>query len=677
MRLFTVEKRSLENPSTSLIEFFGGGTTQAGVPVTPASSEQLSAVYGCVRVISETISALTFKVYERLDRGRREAPEHPVFRVVNLRSNREMSAMTLLEVGVGHLAAWGNMYQSPEYNQQGDLIALWPLLPDRTEPFRENGVKKVRTRIDGQEFILLPASDESAPLNGRYIQVPFRGFDGLKGMSQVQSARQSIGQGIAYETHSSNFFKQGAHFPYVVTHPGDLGETGRKKITDGLEKAHTTLAGHHRLAVLDEGMKLEQVGMPHDDAQFLESRKFSVVQIARFFRMQPHKIMDLDKATFSNIEQMSIEHVQDTLLPYARRIEQVYNWDLFTPEDRGRFFVEFNFDSLLRGDSKARSEFYRSLWMIGSLTSNEIRAFENLNPLEGDGADKAFVPLNMVPVDEASELDESGDAPPDTTPTNGESVSSSNSRAAEREKLEQRSIRGRFRLQVAYRALFKRAADHFVLREVRGLQRALQRALKSDDWRKQFRQELERFYEKFGPTIAREILPVLASYAELLAQEVEGEIGKDEAGNLVTENMVGDYSEVFVERYVSSSTGQINDLLETIEDDAEAQAAIETRLEQWSERRPDKVGFNEATRAGGALTRSLYIAGGVLIFRWVTVGKNCPYCNSLDGKVTNVETPFVPKNSDVEVEGEEPLLSRTNIGHPPLHEGCDCLIVMG
>jgi len=395
--------RSLENPATSLanpaawLAALGGGATASGVAVGEQGALKSSAVFACVRVLSETVASLPLIVYRKSGGEKNAAPGHPLNALLHDAPNEAMTSFTFRETLTAHVATWGNGYAVIERNGAGRTVALLPLLPDRTRPTRVQGRIVYRTRTERGEIELEPDD---------VLHIPGLGFDGLVGYSVIGMARQAVGLALATEEFGARFFANNARPGAVLEHPGKLGEGARKNLAESVIDPLRGLANAHKVAVLEEGMKLHEVGIPPEDAQFLQTRKFQTAEIARIFRVPPHLIGDLEKATFSNIEHQSIEFVVHTIRPWLVRWEQELMRKLFAGDPL--HFPEFKIDGLLRGDIKSRYEAYATGINAGFVTRNEARALENLNPI--DGLDAPLVPLNMTPAPDGGQTKGTSDA---------------------------------------------------------------------------------------------------------------------------------------------------------------------------------------------------------------------------------------------------------------------------
>lgn len=364
----------------------GGYQSASGVNVTPMSAMRSSAVFACVRVLSETVAMLPGITYRRVGRGRERATDHKLWPIFHDQANGEMTAFEWRELAMHHLLMNGNHYSEIEMNRRGEVLALWPLNPNKMD---------VRRTVDGSLYYhyTLP--------NGSYVDFPayqimhVRGPspDGITGYSVIGLARQAIGLGLATEEFGSRFFSNGARPGVVLEHPGQLDPDAHTRLKQSWNESYQGLSNSQRVAILEEGMKLQTLGVPPEDAQFLETRQFQVIDISRFFRVPLHKINELKFATFSNIEHQGLEFVSDSVGPWLVRLEQAIKRDLIGPLERQSIFVEFNVAGLLRGDLSSRYNSYATARNWGWLSVNDIRALENMNEIpEGD---VYLEPLNM------------------------------------------------------------------------------------------------------------------------------------------------------------------------------------------------------------------------------------------------------------------------------------------
>jgi HK97 family phage portal protein len=387
----------------------GSPVTTSGAAMDENAAIRIAAVWACVRAISEDLATLPLNVYENLEkRGKRKATDHRLYRVLHDSPNPFMTSVTFREALNFHRLLTGNAYAWIEYDRAGNVKAIWPLRPDMTSVERDGNVLRYTTRTeDGKAEVTF--------LDWEILHVPGMGWDGIRGFSPVALARESFGLTAAAHEFGARYYGNGAQPGVVLEHPARLDPDVGKRIAESWASAHQGLANSHRAAVLEEGMKVSKVGIPPDESQFIETRKFQVEEICRWFRVPPHKIASLDRATFSNIEQQSIEYVVDCLRPQAVKIEQEFNRKLFSTTSSGKYFVEHLFDGLLRGDSKTRAEAMAIGRQWGWISANDVCEIENRNPI-GPQGDIYLVPANMIDAD--SLLEDPDPEPPPVPPAN-------------------------------------------------------------------------------------------------------------------------------------------------------------------------------------------------------------------------------------------------------------------
>lgn len=368
----------------------------AGVPVTTETALQIAAVFACVRYIAETIGALPWGVYlKKTGGGRDELRSSPLWRLLHARPNPEMSAMAFRETLIAWALTWGNGYAEIERDVVGRPVALWPISPDRVAIKRtEGGTLYYEVNNQTGPKVDIPAED--------VYHLHGLGYDGIAGYSVVSLAARSLGTGIASDQFLNSFFGNSTIVGGVLEHPEKLSPEAYERIKESWEARHGGPAAAWRPAILEEGMKWQSIGMPLKDAEFLATRKFTVTEIARWFRVPPHKIADLERATYSNIEHQSIEVVTDTILPWAVRLEQEADFKLIGSRNQGTLFTKINLKGLLRGDAKSRAEFYKVMREMGVFSVNDIRELEDLNPIGPDG-DKRVMQMQYTTLERIGE----------------------------------------------------------------------------------------------------------------------------------------------------------------------------------------------------------------------------------------------------------------------------------
>lgn len=368
------------------------GKSDAGVAVTSDVALNYTAFWSCVRLITRTMASLPCITFERQEpRGKIRATEHPNYRLLHDEPNPEMDAYSYIECLIYHLiASNGNAYSYKEFKDDRLTIKyLWPMDPGK--------VTKGRDPVTNEVVYLYRLANEQITLPAyRVWHIPGFGYDGLVGYTPLTYARNLIGLGVAAEKMGSKLFANGLTFGGFLQHPKVLGNDAKKHFEEQLKAAHKGVDKAHQIMILEEGMTYSKNSIPPNDAQMLETRKFQRNEMAAFFGVPPHKIGDLEKATFSNIEQQNLEYSIDCIRPLAVRIEKSANRQLYLPQEKGKYFNEFLMDALLRGDQQARATFYRELYYLGALSPNDIREKENMNPIEDPAGDEYFTQQNMI-----------------------------------------------------------------------------------------------------------------------------------------------------------------------------------------------------------------------------------------------------------------------------------------
>lgn len=380
--------------------FFGKATS--GKFVNENTALQCSAVYACVRIIAESIAALPLHVYKYKDSGGKEkVPQNSLYSLLHDAPNAEMTSFTFRETSLSHLLLWGNSYAYVRRDDWGHPLSLYPLLPNRMIVERDDdGEIYYKYTIIAGENSAFKKSGQIRLRSDEILHIHGLGFNGLVGFSPIAMARNAIGTTLAVEEFGAKFFENGARPSGVLEHPGVIKDT--QKLMDSWQKVYGGSENAGKVAILEEGMKYQQISIPPDDAQFLDSRKFQINEIARLYRIPPHMLADLEKSSFSNIEQQSLEFVKYTLNPWVVRWEQALNKSLLLPSERKEYFIKFNVDGLLRGDYQSRMQGYSIARQNGWMSANDIRELEDLNPIsEEDGGNLYLINGNMTKLKDA------------------------------------------------------------------------------------------------------------------------------------------------------------------------------------------------------------------------------------------------------------------------------------
>ena len=390
MGLFDLFKRKATAPS-SVQNYSGfGAPPVSGTVVNENRIMGLAAHFACVRLISSTLASLPVHVYERASGGRKNITrEHPVSALLSNAPNSEMTSFSMIEAMQAQILNRGKAFAEINFDKKGDVCEIWPIAPGLVEPKRKDKHGPIMYHFSSSD-VILPA--------WKILHVPGLGFDGINSFSPIQLFRQTFGLSLASEEYGARFFGQGTNVGAVIKYPNSVKDDAAwERLKTSIREGFTGLGKSHNVMVLEDGAEFEKLGMPLEDAQFIESRKFSATEIARIHGVPPHLIGDLEKATFSNIEEQGVEAVTYLFRPWVIRWEKVLNSKLFiSAEEKERFFIKFELDGLLRGNMKSRNEAYSIGLQNGFLNVDEVRDKEDMNPLPNGQGQVYRFPLNLA-----------------------------------------------------------------------------------------------------------------------------------------------------------------------------------------------------------------------------------------------------------------------------------------
>ncbi len=397
--------QSLENPRTSWDRIFEIPKTYAGKPVSEITSLQLAAVWRCVSIISGAIARTPFMPYRRTDKGKILARDQYLWTLLMVKANPFMTAYRFKRLMQARVLLWGNAYAQIIENGRGQIVELWPMRPDKME-VKEKADKN--GNVSGLIYIYTTPNGQKQTYRSQEI-LHIRGLetDGVKGLGPIAANRQSLSLALSAEEYGARYFGQGVHLGGWVSYPNALSPTAAKNIQESLNDLYGGLHGAHKLGVLEEGGQFHEVGIPPEDMQFLQTRQFQAIDIARLFGVPPHMIAELSRATFSNIEQQSIEFVNVCMDDWFANWENEFTCGLLSDSeiagrpDRGAIELDFYEQKLLRGDSESRFKTYSIGRQNTILSPNDCRDMEGLNRINEPWADDYNTPLNMVTAGEA------------------------------------------------------------------------------------------------------------------------------------------------------------------------------------------------------------------------------------------------------------------------------------
>jgi HK97 family phage portal protein len=655
-----------------------------GGAVTPDNATQIAVVFSCVRVLAESVAMLPLEMRARDARGSRAATELPLYQLLHDLPNPDMTSMDLRMMLMGHLATWGNAYAQKVPDRSGRWIELWPLAVNRMEaPVRGT---------DGQLYYpYQEASGEKRTFAGSEI-LHIRGLssDGLVGLSPISVARRAFERKQQMEQFEQAFYANNAQPGAVLRHPGKLSDKAYDRLRESWESRHMGPTNANRLAVLEEGLDVTSIGVPQSDAQFLESQKLTRNEIAGLFRVPSHMVNDLDRATFSNIEMMSLEFVIYTLMPWLVVWEQAINRSLLSDQQRGRYYAKHVVQALLRGDNASRAAYYQTGLQNGWMSINDVRELEDANPITN--GDTYMVPLNMVPLDQAVkgmapapaggqasvraylDADHAGGC---TCGQCGRSLSTVDSerRADGEDQVEELRL-SRVEMARAMQPVMEDIAARIVKRESRDVRRLVDKHLRKRS-NAEFLDGLRQLYLDFDGVVSDNFRAALLSYARQAMMAAGAELGKKSKG--LTDELrqfVNDYLATLGTGWAASSRTQLEIVLsEALDAGTDPAEAIEERLTRWDETKAQKTGERQTFEALNALVIASYGAYGITRIRWAASGASCPFCRQLSGKVAGIEEHFVADGDVLHGGDAAPMQLKRNVRHGPLHGGCDCVVV--
>lgn len=675
---------TLDDPSNWPVEFLQGEAA-----VTPDSALQIGAALACTRVVAESVMMLPLEMRAREGRGTRRATELPLFSMLHDLPNPEMTAAEFRMTLQGHLVTWGNAYAQKVPDRSGRWIELWPLAPNRMRALRApDGTLVYEYReVSGQQRVF--RAQEIMHVRGL-------GFDGLTGYSMIALARRTFSRKLSMEQFEAAFWANGAQPGSVLKHPTTLSDKAYKRLLESWENRHMGPRNANRVAILEEGLDVASIGIPQSDAQFLESQKMTRTEIAGLFRVPSHMINDLDRATWSNVEQMGIEFVTFALLPWLVLWEQAISRDMLTPPERTRYYAKHKIQALMRGDNPSRSAFYTAGLQWGWLSINDVRELEDMNPVQN--GDTYFVPLNMAPLDQAVKGVQL--AASATTPNRDASAAAiveaarfdacdhgdgctcgrehpqgQETRAADDDPVEELRLT-RVEMARAMEPVLEDIAKRLTGREVRDVRRLVDKHLRkrADD---EFLAAVAALYNEFGSVVVDGFRAALLSYARQAMLAASAELGVKSPG--LTEELrtfVDEYLANMGNGWAASSRTQIGIVLdEAVAAGLDPATAVEERLTRWEETKPGKTADRHAFEGLNAFVIASYGIHQITRIRWAASGTSCPFCRQLNGRVIGIEEAFIEEGTELDGGDAGPMVVRHRVRSGRLHGGCDCVIV--
>lgn len=640
-----------QSPQYWVQKMFGvSGNTAAGIAVNESSALTSTAVWRAVSLVSQTIGSLPLHMYQRIDeRSSNKAINHKLYYLLHSEPNPEQSAFEFKEMLQAHLLTWGRAHAEIAVDGKGNL-QLWPLIPNRVKVLKGKDNKRPQYLID------LPDGGQTTLSEKQVFTLRGMGYSLHHSYNIITLFRESLGLTLAAEEFGARFFGNGATLGGFLEHPGQLGEEAHKELRESMENRHQGLENAHRFMILEEGMKYREVAVPPDKAQFLETRKFQIADVARIMGVPPHKLAEMDKATFSNIEHQAIEFVQDTINPWCVRWEQALSRQLLSDNEKQKYYFKHNLAGLLRGDFKTRMEGYSIGRQNGWLSANDVRELEDMNPIEN--GDIYLSPLNMAPSDKVKD-----EAKDDVKEVKPESDS--------KRRKERRAADSRQKTINAYKPLLQNAALEVLKRERADVMRKAKKLLGERNTQA-FQEWLREFYDDHAEFVNKKMSPLFISLADLMYFSAAEEVDLPEEPTDRIKGFTGSYIDTYTKKHNNLSLAVLEEAI--VKDDPVV--TLEETFDNWETVRAAEIGNDEAVGAASAFLKMSFIVGGVSKLVWRANPGACEFCQSLDGKVVGIEESFVPAGGSVSsITGDNPPLTvSSNIKHPPVHDFCNCYI---
>jgi len=655
-------RNNIENPkvpltSKNFLSMFGSKKSKADVIVNEKTILTLSGVFSAIRVLSETVACLPLIYYHRDGERKERATADPLYTLMHGEPNSEQTSYKFREGMMYQAGLKGNAFAWIERDRLKRPLGLWPLTSSYVKLERILG--KLWYRYYDQKksgYERIPAED--------MLHIFTISSNGLIGLSLLEMVLKELGGiGLASQDYAAKWFANSASNGAVLEHPGTIGDDAAKRIKKQVQEEYSGLKNSHKVKLLEEGMKLHELGGDPSTSQLLEQRKYTVSEAARIWRIPPHLIGDLEHATFTNIEHQSLEFIKYTMLPWFTNWEQELNRKLIPAKNKGNYYFEFLVDALARGDMAARAEYFNKGIMGGWLNRDEARAKENMNPIPNGDGKKFWMPLNMIPIDES----------------NPKLEKKSNNIATEQRSIDEVRAKKagavRRKLRKAYVDIFEDIFDRVFKVEYKELQKAIKKHLNKRD-SKTFIDWLETFYfdtfpEKSETKLKRAFNSLAKAIAEEAGKEVDSELSEEDFSVLVD-----DYTKKYIDKHCATSRMALTRIInKSLMDDSDTVELLNNKIDSWEENRASAEALDETVGVEGAFSRAVFLNAGLNLV-WVTSGKNCELCDSLSGKVVGRDESFLAAGEEIETT-KTTFSRKSNVLHAPLHDGCDCHVVPG
>ncbi len=652
---------------TSYQSRFDESFDSTGVSINIHSGMRLDTVYTAIKRIADSVASTPVPVYQFDAKNKNKAYTHPIYRLLNVQSNQDMTSYTWKHLSTTHLLGWGNSFSEIERDNAGRIIALNPMHPDDVKlagRTQDTGEMVYRWNDNQGRTFYFPASD--------VLHQRGTSFDGVMGISPIMQMRSLVGRAAAREEFQTRFYANGAVLGGVISHPGELTDESLKRFRKSFDELYRGPRNSGKILLLEGAAKFDALGVNPRDAQFVETSKMDAARIAALFGIPMQFLNEVETTTRASAEQLFREFLALGLNTIFSNMEQQYNVSLFTPAEQKTYYTEFLREALIQSDFTALIAGLKDEVLTAILTPNEARGRLNMNPIEG--GDVLLAPVNMVPIEQLGKTQafqaptkapESAPEPPKPTEPQAKSLRS------ESKSNRNASKSSRKHIVKSQQIVLKDAFERCQKREHQDISQLVKKSLRTN---KGFDSGIESYYadnSDFTKHFKKTMRSIVDSTSTAVGADVSNQIDSD----------VGDggtfadaYLDTMALRYTSSSKRQLQALLTDLPEGDDAGDAIEERLSQWEHgssdanpTRAEKESNNEATRMVMAMARMFLVAGGVTQLVWS--GGECPICQELDGKVVGTEESFASEGDEI---GD--LKVESNTFAPPLHQGCVCSI---
>ena len=659
--------------------------SKAGVEVNTQTAQTLTAVYRAVELLSTVVGMLPLEVYRVTDGGKERATDHHLYDLLHSQVNEEHTSVEYREMVMGHMVLRNNAYSIIE-RTAGRVTRLVPLIPDSVEVRRLGG--ELFYKVHFADGVRTYPRDEIHHVRGRME-------NNVLGHDRLRVGTDAIGTGLAAQQSSAKFIANNSTPGGILQTPQNLTPDAKKKLREQWQALQGGSQNSGKVAVLENGLEWTAVGVDPQKAQMIETREYNVEDVSRWSGVPVHMLSQLKRATFNNIEHMGREFTTFTLMPWLTRWEQAMERDLVPAEERGKIIVRFNVKALVKADLKTRYASYATARNWGWMSVNDIRALEDMNSIGSDG-DMYLVPMNMIPVEQVTEP--TLPAPREPEGETEIEEEEEEERSLMREARSAALIRLRLRARSSHKRLYRDAFGRIVSRETQMLEQKLANAKTRGD----VRHAIESVYDpsatrqNLNTMVMTALTPALASFAEVLDDAVDQELGRSAAYHTLradniehddddteqretrqADALADDQALLVARRYLAASERQLLKLAEEAESDEEALALVLERTAAWKDTKADKETERTIVDSESVFLRAAYVAAGVARLMWQTTGDSCPLCDSLNGKIVGVESNFVSAGETIDPgDGKTtPLTPRRDVGGPQAHQGCACTII--